>query len=209
MKSLLALLGIALLGACVSACGSSRTGAASTSRTSPSGAASSTSTSGSVPTPTTKIDGDKDNDIGAPHDDTNNNGNLDFGHAASADEKRMVTALVKRYYATAVAEDGKKACSMIYSTLAESVPEDYGQFDGPPYMRGAKTCQAALTGLFKHWHSLLTLEVPKLEVTHVRLIEHHGFALLSFGAPLPEREIPVGREGRAWKIERLLDSELA
>ena len=44
-------------------------------------------------------------------------------------------------------------------------------------------------------------------MTRVRLIEHHGFALLSFGT-LPEREIIVVREGHIWRIGGLIDSEL-
>jgi hypothetical protein len=212
-KPLLALFAIAAIAAGVCACGGASTGTQSASHASSSAAPSSSTaaTGASNNTSTTdytKADSDKDNDIGAPHDDTNNNSELDFGHAANAADKRTVTALVKRYYATALAGDGAKACSMIYSTLAEAVPEDYGQPPGPLYMRGAKTCPAAMALLFKHFHTLLTLEVPKLEVTRVRLIEHHGYALLSFGE-LPEREILVAREGRVWTMNGLFDSELS
>lgn len=65
----------------------------------------------------------------------------------------------------------------------------------------------ALVLLFRHSHSLLTAELLKLEVSRVRLVGHRGFAILSFGA-MPERQIPVGREGHTWKIQALLDSEL-
>ena len=208
MKQLLALLAIALLSASASACG----GAGSTSRVSSSTVAgdstAATNAPGTTSTPDyTKADSDKDNDIGTPGNDNDNNSTLDFGHAANASEKRTITTLVKRYYTTALAGDGARACSMLYSTLAEAVPEDYGQQPGPPYMRGAETCQTAMTLLFKHFHTQLTIEVPKLEVTRIRLIEHHGFALLSFGT-LPEREILVAREGHIWKMNGLYDSEL-
>lgn len=200
----LALLSSALLGLGVCACGGSSTSAQSASRAASSGSTAKTSPN----TSSSAADGDKDNDIGAPYDDKNNDRELSFGHAAGASDKRAVTALVKRYYATALAEDGASACSMIYSTLAEAVPEDYGQVPGPLYMRGAKTCPAALVLLFKHFHTQLAVEVPKLAVTRVRLIEHHGFAFLSFGA-LPERKIGVAREGHTWKIDGTIDSELA
>ncbi len=212
IKPLLALPVIALLG--VGACGGAGTGAGSAANVPPSTTATAstptTATGASVTASTpvsTKADGDKDNDVGTPGDDNDNRGALLFGHAASAPEKRTITALVKRYYTTALAGDGARACSMLYSTLAEAVPEDYGLVPGPVYMRGAKTCPAAMALLFKHFHAQLALEVPKLEVTRVRLIEHHGYALLSFGT-LPEREILVIREGHTWKIGGIYDGEL-
>jgi hypothetical protein len=155
-----------------------------------------------------RVDADSDNDVEAPADDTNNNRSLDFGHEAGEPEKRIITALVKRYYAIALAGNGAEACALIYSPLAESVPEDYGsnQPPGPPYMKGT-TCRMVLDGLFQHFHAQLAAEVPQLKVTGVRLIEHHGNVELSFGR-LPEREILVGREGRVWRMAALLDREL-
>jgi len=154
-------------------------------------------------------DADKDNDVGTrpPKEDTNNNEALDFGHAASNADKQAITALVKHYYKAAQAEDGTTACSLIYSILAEAVPEDYGQSPpGPAYSVG-KTCPAVTTLQFKHFHRQLALEVPLLQVTRVRLQEHHGWAILAFGT-LPEREISVTREGHVWKMAQLLDGAL-
>jgi hypothetical protein len=202
----LALLVSALLGFGVCACGSS-TGTQSASHTASSVSTANASSNTSPPTDFRAVDGDRDNDVGAPYDDKNNNRDLNFGRAANASDRRAVTALVKRYYAAALAEDGTGACSMIYSTLAEAVPEDYGQVPGPLYMRGAKTCPAALVLMFKHFHMQLAAEVPKLVVTRVRLIERHGFAFLGFGT-LPERKIDIAREGHAWKIDGIIDSEL-
>lgn len=215
MKLLLTLSAIVLLGVGTTACGSAgkSTGSAAhassdatPTETTPSTIPSSTT---SAP-PETKVDADKDNDVGAaPHDDTNNNSTLDFGKAASPSEQRTITMLVKRYYAAALAENGAAACSMIYSTLVEAIPEDYGQSPpGPPYMRGT-TCPAVMTLLFKHYHDQLALEVPRLQVARVRLKEHHGLAILSFGKRLAERQINVAREGHVWKLEALIDSELS
>jgi hypothetical protein len=212
MKSLLGLLAVCLLGIGVTACGETSKSIGSASQSTSSTAATnttpSTTPSNTAPAPAdTKVDGDKDNDISAPDDDTKNNSVLDFGHAASASEKQTITALVKRYYAAALAGDGAKACAMLYSTLAEAVPEDYGQSPpGQPYMRGT-TCPAVMALLFKHFHKQLAVEVPVLKVSRVRLDEHHGLAVLTFGN-LPERDISVAREGHVWKIEALLDSEL-
>jgi hypothetical protein len=209
MKPLLALLATALLSAGAYACGGAATGAHSASHVSTSAPAkdSTTAASSESPLADTTADSDRDNDVGAPDDDTRNTSALDFGHAADASERRTITAFVKRYYAAALAQDGATGCSMIYSTLAEAIPEDYSQTPGVPYMHGAKTCAAAMTLLFKHYHPLLVLEVPKLDVRRVGLEERQGLVLLSFGR-LPERTISVKQEGRKWKMSALLDVEL-
>jgi hypothetical protein len=204
MRPLLALLAGALLGVGACACGG--TSAGSASHASSSSIAATTSSEVAATTGYTKADADKDNDFGGITDERFNR-ELNGGHAASAADRRTITALVKRYYASALADNGASACSMIYSTLAEAVPEDYGTTGGPPYMQGAKTCSVALGLLFKHYHAILALQVPKLKVTHVRLFERHGYALLSFGS-LPEREISIAREGHVWRIDALLDNEL-
>jgi len=153
-------------------------------------------------------DADRDDDFGAaPHDDISHKDELSFGRAATPDDKRAITALVKRYYATALAGDGSLACSMVYSALAEVVSEDYGSSAGPAYMRGAKSCSAGLTDVFQHYHGQLGIEVPRLRVDRVRVHERHGLALLSFGS-LPEREITLMREGSVWKLAAFLDHEL-
>ncbi len=154
-----------------------------------------------------KMDGDKDNDIGAAEDDTNNNLALNFGQAASTTDRSAITALVKRYYAIALAGNAIKGCSMLFSTLAEAAAEDYGVPGGPEYARGAKNCQQVLSGVFRFYHARLAAEVPKLSVTRVRLKGRQGYAILSF-APFPEREISVDREGHAWKIGAFVDNEL-
>jgi hypothetical protein len=209
MKPLLALLASALLSTGACACGGASPGTHSAAHVSTSARAKEATTTASDESPlaNSTADDDRDNDVGAPNDDTHNSGALDFGHRADASDQRAIAALVKRYYAAALAQDGAKGCSMIYSTLAEAIPEDYSQTPGVPYMRGAKTCATAMTLLFKHYHPLLVLELPKLDVRRVRLEERHGLALLSFGA-LPEREISVTREGRTWKLTELRDVEL-
>jgi hypothetical protein len=205
MKSLLALLAVALLGVGATACGgSSKKG--STAQT----PANATATDASNATPAKNfraVDADKDDDTTAPGDDTNNNAVLHFGKAASSSDVRAITALVKRYYAAAAALDGAKACSLLYSTLEEGVVEDYGQSPpGPTYMVG-KTCPEVLKGLFEHSHEQIAVHNATLKVARVRLEEHHGFVVLSFGK-LPERELGVTREGHTWKLNALLDSEL-
>ena len=203
MKLLLILLTVAMFSLGPVACGGANSGADSASIASPS------TVSNTAPAPTyAKADSDKDNDIGAPYDDTNNSGILNYGHAANATDERAIAALVKRYYATAVAGDGSKACSMIVSSLSKAVVEDYGHGSaGSPYLSSGKTCSAVMALLFKHSHSQLAAELPKLKVSHVRLLGDRGLAVLTFGA-MPERQIPIGLEGHTWKVQALLDSEL-
>jgi len=205
-KTLLTLLAITMIATGANACGST------SPHTTPN---TPTTTNTTTPTTTntidttdyTKADADKDNDIGAPSDDKNNIRALEFGHEANQPDRRAITALIKRYYTVALTSNGTKACSMLLSTLAEAVPEDYGQPPGPPYMLGAKTCQTAMTKLFNHIHTQLTNEVPKLKVTHVYLDEHHGIAILNFKT-LPERKISIAREANTWKMAALTDDEL-
>ncbi len=196
-----------LLTALLAGCGSSDTGTMKSATTATASTASATTTTEAALTANLlKADRDKDSDGGGAGDDTNNNTMLDFGRAAGASDKRAITALLKRYYRAAAAENGAAACSMLYSTLAEGVPEDYGSYNGPTYMRGS-TCPAVMTLLFKHYHRLLEIEVPKLKIAQVDLQERHGLAVLSFGT-LPEREIQVEREGHVWRVTALIDTEL-
>jgi hypothetical protein len=208
IKSLLGLGVVGLLSLCLAACGADGSGSDSTSGSSSAGRTATTSVSNVAPAPAqTKADADKDNDIGAPEDDTNNDSTLSFGHPASTSDTRAITTLIKRYYAAADAENGPEACSLLYSSLEEEVPEDYGQSPpGPPYMHGT-TCAASMTLLFKHFHPQISVELPKLTVARVRLIEHHGIVILHFGT-LPERQIAVHREGHTWKVSSIFDGEV-
>jgi hypothetical protein len=195
-----------LLAVLVAGCGSSDTSTVKSATTKTASTAAATTTEAALTASVLKGDSDKDSDAGGAGDDTNNNAVLDFGRPAGASNQRAIAALLERYYHAAATENGTAACSMLYSTLAESVPEDYGSYAGPTYMRGS-TCPAVMTLLFKHYHRLLGIEVPKLKITHVRLQERHGLAVLSFGS-LPEREIHVQREGHIWRVTALIDTEL-
>lgn len=209
MRLLLTLLSTCVLSASIAACGStSKDASSSQTSNTPKTVSVSTTPTKAPPAPVeTKTDADKDNDASGFADEKNNDSVLDFGHAADSSDQREITSLIKRYYAAAVTENGAKACSLLYSTIEESVPEDYGiSPPSQPYLRGT-TCPAVLTLLFKHYHPQLLLEYPKLEVARVRMIEHHGLVILRFGK-LPEREIPVGREGHTWKLDALLDNEM-
>jgi hypothetical protein len=206
MRRVLALLGFVLLA--VSACGSGGGGSTTTSTSREAADVASPASPAEV-AKLLHVDADSDNDYEAAADDTNNSALVtSAAKPASASDRRAITSLIQRYYRIAWAEDGAKGCSLLYSPLAEATPEDYGSSAGPRYMNG-NTCTVVLTKMFEHLHPLLAVELPKLRVASVLLEEHHGKAILSFGAHLPERTILVVREGpRTWKLASLFDGEL-
>jgi hypothetical protein len=208
MRPLLALFASLLLLTCLAACGGG-TGTSSTSKDPSSTAADQTSTDATA-RDELMVDADKDNDVGTFNDDRNNSETLPFeyGHPASAADKRAVAAMIEVYYKIAENEEGAKACSMIYLSLAEGVAEDYGHGSaGEHYLSSGRTCPQVMTLLFKHFHAVLTIELPLLKVSKVLLVQHHGLAVLTFGK-LPEREISIRKEGPTWKVQQLLDSEV-
>jgi hypothetical protein len=150
-------------------------------------------------------DDDVDNKSGS-YFDSDDNSVRRYGHGASVADEKAITALVKRYFAAAVAQDGAAGCSMIISTLAGSVAESFGRPPGPPYLRG-DTCAAVMSKVFKLNRKQLSAYAASLKVAGVRVNGDHGVAVLSFRA-LPARQIRVEREGALWKLEVLVDSEL-
>jgi hypothetical protein len=230
-KLLLALLPILVSGTSLIACAGGHKSASSTSQSSPQptsavGAPSEIATgsrSGRA------LRGDEDHDLIGDSDQDNNadndhdpsadyktnteagdyhdedDGDLAvYGHTAGKADTRTITALVKRYYVAAAAGDGAAACSMIGSTLAETIPEDYGREPGPSYLRGGKTCQAVASLLFKHLHSQTTGAV---QVTNVLVTGSHALAL--FGSrTMPASDIALKRERGVWKIDGLIGGPL-
>jgi hypothetical protein len=155
---------------------------------------------------------DEDNDTDGYNSRKNNDGGYydnddyrvrTFGHASSAAEQRAVTALITRYYAAAARGDSAAACSLLYTPLAESVSEDYGQA-GPIYLRGAKTCRAVMSLLFKHFYSQLRAQV---DVTGVR-VEGRVARVLLGSRTMPAGVLTVERVGGGWRVDGLLGSPL-
>jgi hypothetical protein len=152
-----------------------------------------------------------DNDADQDNDTIKNKGYYDsddsaisaYGQAASTADEHAIAAVVKRYYAAASTSDGAKACPLMYSTLAEAIPEDYGQPPGPAYARG-KTCAVVLSKMFAHSHSKLA---EGFAVTGVRVEGKEARALLG-SRTSPARFVVVTRERGVWKIDELLGQPL-
>jgi hypothetical protein len=223
LKRLMALCALGLLCIGASACGS----ASPASRAAKATSSSNTSSTGqpAKPDPDKDSDGakpdeddsgkppppDKDNDAdsnGKTLYDSDDSSIVAYGHAANASDKRAIAALAKLYYAAAAAEQGARACAMLYSPYAESVPETYGR-SGPAgsYARGA-TCAVVMTGVFKRFHEQIAERLPKLQVSRVRVKERQGVAVLRFGSLSKERELHMTLEGHTWRVVGLIDNEL-
>jgi hypothetical protein len=133
--------------------------------------------------------------------DRDDNGMVDYGHAAAPAEARAVTAIVERYYALAAGGDGAKACAMLGASFAASVAEDYGRESaGPAYLRNGTSCTQVLDLLFAHERAKLT-SLPA--VTGVRVEGDQAIALL--GSAIAEASyLPLTRERDGWKVDSLL-----
>jgi cytoskeletal protein RodZ len=212
MRSSLALLAIALLGLSITACGGassapqtssdattpgSRTSTVS-SATSTASTSTSTSAGSTQRSTESHLKDSNDGDDDPASDDDNEI--LDYGHAASAADKRAITAMVTSYYAAAAADDGIKACSLIYSLVAESIPEENNQTSG------VQTCASVMSKLFMQHQGQMTTDNASLKVTRVRVEGSKGLALLDFGKT-PEPHVLVHSEhSGAWKMESLLET---
>lgn len=149
-----------------------------------------------------KYDGDPDSDdhpgTGPSTDDQETL--VAYGHPAKPADRQAITTVVRAYYAAALAADGSKGCSLLQSGLASDVAEEQG--------RPGATCATALSALFEQEHQHLAgEEVATMAITGVYAQGNAGSVTLGFHSA-PEAEIVLAREGRAWKVDALFDSEL-
>ena len=152
---------------------------------------------------------DRDNDSDNPshsYYDSDDNSVRRFGHAASASERKAIVALVKSYFAAAASSDGAKACTLIYPSLAGTLPEDLAEA-GPAYLRGTKTCPKIMSRIFAQNHAQFSAYAAKLDVADVRLLHGYGLVVLAFKT-LPGRQIEIKREHGTWKLFAVVDREL-
>lgn len=155
-------------------------------------------------------DNDVDDEYGEDDPASNDDYPLtEYGHQASAVERQKIASLLERYYEAAAAEDGAKACSLLYSRLArdpwltKTVPED--RFSYPVRVRvfPGERCPQVTSALFKRRHRGLLQKALTLQVTAVRVSGSHGVAVLGFKTA-PEHWMPVVREDGVWKTQALL-----
>lgn len=206
MNRLSAFLITALLGFGANSCGDVN-GKVTRSRSSANATAAAGSLGGAT-TENTKRDRDKDRDDPAGgYYDEDDNAVLRFGRAASTTEDRMIRTVVRRYFVAAAATDGAKACRLIFSALAEAIPDIDGHSSLSPALHG-NTCAVVMSKLFKQSRSTLADDLANLRVTSTRVEGDRGFALLNLGPSAPASVMRMHREGRAWKIGGRLPSVL-
>jgi hypothetical protein len=140
------------------------------------------------------------------HDGDNGNDDINWGHAAGAADFRAVSAVVKAYYAAGAAGSGARGCSLIYSLLADEIPEEYGEGNGPAGLRGT-TCAVVVSELFRHRRAQFRIASASLRVLRVRVRGLRGLAFLRL-PHTPIHDIPVHREHAAWRVEALIDTPL-
>ncbi|HEY5194247.1 MAG TPA: hypothetical protein VIJ39_10305 [Solirubrobacteraceae bacterium] len=155
---------------------------------------------------------DTDNDYPEDHLKTENNSYhddddaviVDYGHPASAADRQVITALVRRYQAAAVAGDGAMSCSMLTPSFARAIPEDYGRPPGPSYLRGGKTCAAIMSKILLRSRAEVT---TSFAVTGVRAEGDRAYALLG-SAVVPASYVQVERKNGSWRVATLLSHPL-
>jgi hypothetical protein len=199
-------LAIVLLGVALGGCGGESKSAHSASRTASTLQVTNSTTSTDAPTTnasnathTTRPHKDS-NDSDEDPESNDDNAFLYYGHAASEADKRSVTTLVTNYYTAAAADDGVKACSLIYAIVAEALPEEYAQ---SPEASG-KTCAEVMSKVFKNRHSQMVADRTALKVTSVRVDGKKGLAFVYLGK-VPEPYVLLHREAGGWKMESLFE----
>lgn len=201
MKLMLALLALVPLSLGASACGSSDTSVSSAAHVS--GTSSATTTTATI---NDSVDGDNLSGVRSNYEDNDDLEVERYGRPARANETRAATAVARRFLAAAAAGDGPTACTLIVAKLTTKIAQGMGKPPSPAYLRG-NTCAEVMSKLLGHFHHRLALEASGFEVTAVRISGKVAFVLLKFNKTPERRYIPLEREGHAWKVEGLLDSE--
>ncbi len=202
MKLLFVLLTIALLSGGVAACGGSGKGTGSVSQASFGAVASASGPTGPVSTgaTSTTTTGKEQGALARKPYET-------AGVAASRANRQAITALVKDYYAAALAGDGARACSLLHRQLADSVAEDYGNQASSPELRG-KTCPVVMSKVFRYRRGQPTSDIAGIEVTGVRIVDGDMAIALLRSPTMAVGETSLQREGGIWRMDQLLGSSL-
>jgi hypothetical protein len=141
------------------------------------------------------------------HDSDHGNDDYRYGHAASRADVQAIEALMAAYYSAGARKDGRAACRLLYSLFAEEIPELYGEPPGPPSLKG-KTCVAVMKKFFEQHAERFARDARTLRVTTVRIKRLRSIVIMSVKGML-RRDILVHREHKAWKVDELIDTELA
>ncbi len=126
---------------------------------------------------------------------------LGFGRPAGATDAQAITTLVRRYFASAAAENGAEACALITPFFAETVVEQYGH---TPQLRG-NTCAAVMSKLFKNNHKEIAAKNSHLKVMRIGVEGDVARVGLEFPEIPTITQIRIRRQGKRWTVLDLLD----
>lgn len=141
---------------------------------------------------------DRDNDGDHNDDDAQV---IYYGHAANATVRQSAIALVRGYYAAAMAENGRRACAMLVPLMAELVVEEDGK---SPALRG-RTCAVVMSKMFALQHRQLVEKGVALQVLEVRVNGDRGVIVLNFPEIPEARQFDIRRIDGSWKLTSLFD----
>jgi hypothetical protein len=154
-------------------------------------------------------DGDSDGQAGQFYD--SDDADVLAGRPASTSDLHAVKVLVPLYFAAIAGLDGRTACSLMLARVAAHVPEVLGSGAVRPSFVHGGTCPQIAASMFAFYGRQLRAEAGAVEVVAVRVHGASALAVLAFrrDPSLPLRVIEIGREGHGWRVDGILDNELA
>ncbi len=126
-----------------------------------------------------------------------------LGEAATGADKAAITAAVKGFYDSYAAADGAKGCTYLTADARDAVVLAFGRSKAT---RG-RGCGPALTSEMEKAPPQFRRLDRTVEVTGARVKADHGYVLFRSIAMLPS-ELPIRREGGAWKLDSIVSSPL-
>jgi hypothetical protein len=127
----------------------------------------------------------------------------EYGAKAPSSDTAAIAGIVKRYYAAVAAGDGSRACALMSTEISRTI---VATFANSPALRG-KGCSSIVQALYKIPAGRARAAFAKVQVTSVRVKGDRAFALLRSPSS-PSGEMPMLREGGAWKVNALMGSNL-
>lgn len=191
-------IGLTVVGA--GACGSANRGSSSGSVES----AAASARAAAIAAAPQERDGDGDIDTLSKVLDKDDDTPLGYGAPAGPADRQAIVTLLRRYYTTAAAGDGARACSMLDPLIAEQVVEEHHHGKGPSSLRG-DTCAQVMSKLFEQRHHELAQDAAEFRVTVVELRHNRGLVLMPYSTTR-EMQVIVRRDNGVWKMDVAVDN---
>jgi hypothetical protein len=119
---------------------------------------------------------------------------LDYGRPAAHAEARLLTGIVKRYYALAAAGKATQACSL----LPQGMTREYYELYRPAYLaEDDKTCREIVSRVFAHFRVRLAEPV---RVVAVRVKGTTAWVVIG-SQVMPASRVTLMRQHGTWRIQ--------